>query len=64
MIALVVVVVGESVELSPWIARQVVVFRHGAVFERVVPTLDGPPDLWVIRGTVDMIHLPIFQPIR
>jgi len=63
VIAPVVVMLDKGIDLSPEITGQVLVFQQNAVLEALVPSLDLPLSLRVIRGASDMIHLLILQPI-
>lgn len=62
-IAPVVVVLDVGVDLMPEIARKILVFRHNAVLQDLVPTFDFTLGLGVIGCAADMIHLPIFLPV-
>ena len=63
VVSSVVVMLDEGVDLLPEIAGQVVFFQQDAVLQGLVPSLDLALGLRVIRGTSDMIHLLIIQPI-
>ena len=63
VVAPMVVVFDEGVDLLSEIAGQVVILQQDAVLEGLVPALDLALGLGVIRGATDVIHLPIFQPI-
>ncbi len=63
VVAPVVVMLDEGVDLLLEIGRQVVVLQQDAVPQGLVPAFDLALGLRMIRGTTDMIHLPIFQPI-
>ena len=63
VVAPVVVMIDKGIDLSPEIAREEVVFQQDAVLQGLVPALNLPLSLWVIRGASDMIHLLILQPI-
>lgn len=43
-------------------ARQIVVFQQNAVLVRLMPTLDLPLGLRMVRRTANMIHSLIFEP--
>ena len=57
VIALVVVVLDERLDLGLKVARQEVVLQQDAVFQGLVPALDLSLGLGVQRGTADMAHL-------
>ena len=63
MIAAVIVVIDEGVDLLPEIAGQIVVFQQDAVLQGLVPAFDLALGFRVIRRAARMIHLLIFQPI-
>ncbi len=58
-----VVMIDKGIDLLPEIAGQIVVFQQDAVLQGLVPSLDLPLSLRVIRSTSNMIHLPVLQPI-
>ncbi len=62
VIAPMVVMLDEGVDLLPEIAGQIVVFQQDAVLQGLMPALDLALGLRVVRGAADVIHLPIFQP--
>ena len=57
VVAPVVVMIDKGIDLSPEIAREEVVFQQDAVLQGLVPALNLPLSLWVIRGASDMICL-------
>ena len=63
VIAPLIVMLDEGIDLLSEIAGQKVVFQQDAVFQGLVPALDLALGLRMIRGTAYMIHLLIFQPI-
>ena len=63
MIASMVLVFDEGVNLLLEIARQIVIFQQDAVLEGLMPALKLALGLGVIRRASDMVHLLIFQPI-
>lgn len=64
MIAPVIVMFDEGVDLLSEMTRQVVVLRQDAVHEGLMPALDPASSLWVIWCIADMVHLLIFEPVR
>ena len=63
VIASMVVLIDKGIDLLPEITGQVVVFQQDAVLQGLVPSLDLPLSLRVIRSAANMIHLSILQPI-
>ena len=63
VIAPMIVVLYEGVDLQPEITRQVVVFQQDAVLQGLMPSLDFALGLRVIWRTSNMVHLLIFKPI-
>ena len=63
MIASTVVLLGEGIDLLPEFIWQLVVFQQDAVLGRLIPALDLALGLRVKRGTADVIHLLVFEPI-
>ena len=63
VVAPMVVMIDKGIDLLPEITGQVVVSQQDAVLQGLVPTLDLTLSLRVIRGTPDMLHLPVLQPI-
>ena len=63
VIAAMVVMLDEGIDLLPEIAGQVVVFQQDAVLQGLVPALDLALGLRVIWCTANMVHLLIIQPI-
>ena len=63
VIAPMVVMIDEGLDLPAKIARQVVVFQQDAVLQSLMPAFDLALGLRMIRGAADMIHLLIFKPI-
>ena len=63
VIASMVVMIDKGVDLLPEITGQVVVFQQDAVLQGLVPALDLALGLWMVRGTADVIHLLVFEPI-
>ena len=62
MIALMVVVVDESLDLGFEIARQEVVFQQDTVLQGLVPTFYFTLSLGVIRGSPAVLHAFVLQP--
>ena len=62
MIALVVVVIDESADLSFKITRQKVVFQQNAVLQCLMPTLNLALSLRMIWRAARVLHASIFQP--
>ena len=62
MVALVVIVIDESVDLVFEVAGQVIIFQQDPVFQRLMPALDLALCLRVIRRATDMVHFLVFQP--
>lgn len=62
VIAPVVIVIDESIDLLPEITGQVVVFQQDAVLQGLVPALDLSLSLRMVWCPSDMIHFLIFQP--
>ena len=58
-----VVVIDEGGYLLAEITRQEIAFQQDGVLQGLVPPLNFALVLWVIRGTADVIHLPVFQTI-
>ena len=58
VVALVIVVLDEGLDLSFEVAGQEVVFEQDAVLQGLVPALDLALGLRVHRGAADMAHLP------
>ncbi len=63
VIASVVVVLDERVDLLAEITGQVVVLQQDAVLQGLVPSLDLTLSLRVIWSAAHMVHLLIFQPV-
>ena len=63
VIASLVVVLNERVDLLAEITGQVVVFQQDAVLQGLVPSLDLTLSLRVIWSAAHMVHLLIFQPL-
>ncbi len=63
VIATVIVMLDEGVNLLREIARQIVVFQQDAVLEGLMPALDLALGLRMIWRATHVIHLLIFQPI-
>ena len=63
VIAPLIVMLDEGIDLLSEIAGQKVVFQQDAVFQGLVPALDLALGLRMIRGTAYMIHLTVFQPV-
>ncbi len=63
VIATMVVVIDEGINLLPEIARQILVLEQNAVLEGLVPSLDFTLRLRVVWSATNMVHLLIFQPL-
>ena len=62
VIAAVIIVGDEVVDLSFEVAWQIVMFEQDAVFERLVPALDLALGHGMVGRTTDMIHAALFEP--
>ena len=62
VVAVMVVMVDERLDLRFQITGQIVVFQQDAVLERLVPTLDLALGLWMIGRTANVGHLPVVEP--
>jgi len=62
VIALLVVVLDEGLDLSLEVARQVIVLQQDPVLEGLVPSLDLALGLGVIRRPTDMLHISLVEP--
>ncbi len=62
MVALMIVVIYEGVDLSFQVARLEVIFEQYPVFQSLMPTLNLPLCLGVVRGTSNMIHAFVAEP--
>ena len=62
MIAPVIAVIDEGIDLLSKITRQAVVFQQAAVLQGLVPALGPAPGLRMIRCAPDMFHVLILQP--
>ena len=63
VIATVIILTDEGVDLCFKIAGQIVVFEKDPVLERLVPALDLALGHRVIRCTTHMIHALFFEPV-
>ena len=63
VVALVVIVIDEGLDLAFEIAWQVIVLQQEAVFHCLMPTFDLALGLRVERSTAHIIHLLTFQPL-
>ena len=63
MVALVVIVIDEGLDLAFEIAWQVIVLQQEAVFYCLMPTFDLALGLRVERNTAHMTHLLTVQPL-
>ena len=64
MVAPVIVVLDEGVDLGLKVARQVVVFQQNSILQRLMPALDLTLRHWVIRSATAMLHAAAFEPFR
>ena len=62
MVALVIIVLNEGLDLGFEVTRQEVVFEQDAVFEGLVPALDLALCLGMIGRAAHMLHAPVTQP--
>ena len=62
VIADVVVVLDEGADLPFEVARQIIVVEQDAVLQRLVPALDLPLGLGMIRSPSDMLHVFALEP--
>ncbi len=63
VIATVIVLTDEGVDLCFKIAGQIVLLEQDPVLERLMPTLDLTLGHWVIRRASNMIHTALRQPV-
>jgi hypothetical protein len=63
VVTLVVVIFDEGADLAFKIIGQILVFQQHPVFHGLVPSLNLALSLGMERGSTNMIHLVIFQPI-
>ena len=63
MVAIVDVVVDERIDLLSEITGRIVIFQQDSVLKGLMPAIDLALGLRVIRGTTDMVHLLILEPI-
>ncbi len=64
MIAAVIVVIDEAIDVGFEIARQVVVVEQDAVLERLVPTFDLALGLGMVGRTAHVSHAGAIEPFR
>ncbi len=62
VVAVMIIVLDERLDLALEVARQEVVFEQDAVFERLVPALDLALGLGMIRRSAHMFHSAIVEP--
>ena len=60
VVALVIVVLDEAIDVGFKVTRQVVVFKQDAVLERLVPTLDLALGLGMAGRSADVVHAGLF----
>ena len=53
----------EGVDLPFEIVRQIIVVEQNAVLQGLMPTLDLPLGLWMIRGAAYVLHVLVFEPL-
>src|SRR5271157_4987082 len=63
VIADVVIVPDEGVDLLLEIAGQIIVVEQNAVLQGLMPTLDLSLGLWMIRGAAYVLHVLVFEPL-
>ena len=63
VIADVVIVLDEGVDLLLEIAGQIIVFEQNAVLQGLMPTLDLSLGLGMIWGAAYMLHAVVFEPL-
>src|SRR6202044_1507347 len=63
MIADVIVVLDEGVDLLLDISRQIIVVEQNAVLQGLMPTLDLSLGLGMIWGAADVLHVLVFEPL-
>ena len=63
MIADVIVVSDEGVDLLLEISRQIIVVEQNAVLQGLMPTLDLSLGLGMIRGAAYVLHVLVFEPL-
>ena len=59
-----IVIIDELGDLLFQIARQIIIFQQDAVLECLMPSLNLPLGLGMIRCASDMVHALIFQIVR
>ena len=64
VVAAMVVMIDEGIDLVFEVTRQVIVLQQDAIFQRLVPALDLALGLRVMRGAADMGHAALLEPIR
>ena len=64
MVATVIVVPDEVIDLSFKVAGQIVVLQQDAVLERLMPTFDFALRHRMVRRASDMLHVMLRHPIR
>ncbi len=62
VIALVIVVRDEGLDLGFEVARQIVVLQQDPVFQGLMPALDLALGLWVIGGAANVLHVSVVEP--
>ena len=62
MIAVVVVMLNEGLDVGFEITWQEVVFQKNAVLQGLVPTLNLTLGLWMIWRSTDVIHVLVIEP--
>lgn len=62
VVALVVVVIDEGLDLAFKIAGQIVIFQQHPVLHRLMPSFDFSLGLRVERGSTNVVHLLVLQP--
>ena len=62
VIALMIVVLDEGIDLGFEIAGQIVIFQQYPVLQGLVPSLDLALGLRMVGSATDMLHAPIIEP--
>ena len=64
MVAVMIVVIDEAIDVRFEVARQVVVLEQDAVLERLMPALDLALGLRVTGCAAHVVHAGILEPLR
>ena len=63
VVAMVIVVINEAIDVPFEVARQVVVVEQDAVLERLMPALNLALGLRMVGRSANMVHADIFEPL-